>query len=186
MYMKQHDFPLLKHSTCSPSLDLEQNICNRHTKLSVSKDREKPRSLQACVSHHISIEANSFSAAMKYRRRRMHYAVDKHSEKQLQRDSTFQICTQIRTELSLSPVPLWRTGRSHCSCCSMSQRNMVSTMPNPREAGQQDLLVYAAMVWCLFYLLGVRKSAIAGCEWKCILLHQHSLEDLLYSPINIS
>lgn len=134
----------------------------------------------------LSMEANAFSVAIKYKRRRMHYAVDKHSEKQLQGDSTFQICAQIRTEPSLSPVPLWRTGRSHCSCCSMSQGSVVSTMPNPREAGQQDLLVYAAVTWCLFYLLGVRKSAIAGCKQKCILLQQHSLEDLLYSPISIS
>lgn len=69
----------------------------------IGKDQEAFRLVSLPI---LSIEANAFSVAMKYKKRRMYYAVDKHCEKQPQRDSTLQICTQIRADPSLSLVPL--------------------------------------------------------------------------------
>lgn len=69
----------------------------------IGKDQEACRLVSLPI---LSIEANAFSVAMKYKKRRMYYAVDKHGEKQPQRDSTLQICTQIRTDPRLGLVPL--------------------------------------------------------------------------------
>lgn len=47
-------------------------------------------------------------------------------------------CAQPRTGPNLSPVPLWRRGRSHCSCSSVSHASLLCTTWNPREAGQHN------------------------------------------------
>lgn len=47
-------------------------------------------------------------------------------------------CAQPRTGPNLSPVPLWRGGRSHCSCSSVGHASLLSTTQNSREAGQHN------------------------------------------------
>lgn len=110
----------------------------------IGKDQEACRLVSLPI---LSIEANAFSVAMKYKKRRIYYAVDKHGEKQPQRDSTLQICTQIRRDPRLGLVPLWRAGRSRCSCeprqygkhCAKSQR---SRSRRPAGLCSRDLMSF--------------------------------------------
>lgn len=152
-------------STQTAPLDLDLvKTWETATKNSPYQRPDKEQEACKLVSLRIpSLAANDFSVATRCKRTRMRYAVDKHSEKQPQRDSTLHICTELRTDPSLSPEPRWRRGRSHCSCGSGSHTSMLSTTENPREAGQQDKEMQP---WCLFYLLGGEERCCCWLQMK--------------------